>query len=103
MVILCSPGMAFLPIVGVVLALVTVCAGIAQLFSFAVWMSGACPFCEALQTVSVPMEELSWRRVQRRSTNRVFGVDCVVCKNRMIVRVDDRVAIPAPRVVTATR
>lgn len=101
--ILCSPGLAFLPMLGVVLFVATAGAGITLLFSFAVWMSGPCPFCEALQTVSVPMEGLSWRRVKRGSTRRVFGADCVVCKNRMIVRVDDKVAIPAPVAVAAAR
>jgi len=99
--ILCSPGVAFLPVVGPVLALVVAGAGLLALFSFQVLMWGPCPFCESSQTVLVPAAGLTWRQIRAGSTRRVFGADCTVCANRIIVRVDDRVAIPAPRVVAA--
>jgi len=98
--ILASPGIALLvPPVGIFLGLGTLLIGLVLLFKFAVWMSGPCPFCHAVQAVWIPMEGLSWRRIRRRSSGRVFGTDCLVCKNRMILRVDDQLAIPAPRMV----
>ena len=98
--ILASPGIALLvPPIGIFLAPVAFLLGIRLIFQSAVWMSGPCPFCHAVQTVWVPMEGLSWGRVRRRSSGRVFGADCAVCRNRIIMRLDDRVAVPAPRVI----
>jgi len=97
--ILASPGIVFVPMIGVFLAIGAFLVGIGLLFQFAVWMSGPCPCCHAVQTVWVPTEACRWRRVRRRSTGYVSGADCVVCRNRMIIRIDDRIAIPAPSVV----
>ncbi len=97
--ILASPGIALLvPPVGIFLALLALFVGIGLIFRSAVWISDPCPFCHAVQTVWVPMEGLSRRQVRRQSSGRVFGADCIVCRNRMIVRMHDRMAIPAPRV-----
>jgi len=91
--LLCSPGIAFIPVVGPVLALIVFFAGLAGLFSFQVFFSGACPFCEVTQVVPAP-HGVRWGQIRRAATGVVFGADCVVCRNRMIVRIDDRVAIP---------
>ena len=99
LLVLGSPGFATLPVVGIPLALGALVCGLGLLFSFTVAMSGRCPYCEVTQTVGVPTDGLSWRRIKKRRTGRVFGADCVVCRNRMIVRVDDRVALPAPSVI----
>lgn len=102
-ILLCSPGIGFLPVIGPVLALVAAVTGLLTLFSFQVLLSGPCPFCESGQTIVLPMDGISWRRVRERRTRRVVGADCAVCANRMIVRVDDRVALPAPRPVLPVR
>lgn len=99
LLILGAPGFAFFPAVGVFLAFGALLVGLAALFSFQVTVSGACPFCDVVQTVVAPVDGLSWRQIRERRTNRVFGVTCSVCRNRVIVRLDDRVALPAPKAV----
>lgn len=99
LLVLGSPGFATLPVLGIPLALGAFVCGLGLLFSFTVSMCGACPFCHATQTFGVPTEGLTWRRIKKGRTGRVFGADCAVCRNRMIIRIDDRVAIPAPSVV----
>ncbi|MBM4245260.1 MAG: hypothetical protein FJ148_15850 [Deltaproteobacteria bacterium] len=97
--LLCSPGIAFVPVIGLPLALVVALAGLVTLVSFQVLLSGPCPFCASGQTIVVPMDGISWRQVRERRTGRVVGADCTVCGNRMIVQVDRRAAVAAPRVV----
>ena len=99
MLVLGAPGVALLPVVGLFLALGAFFVGLGLFFKFAVWMSGPCPFCDSVQFVWVPADGLSWGQIRRGRSGRVFGADCVVCRNRIILRVDDRVAVPAPMVV----
>lgn len=101
--LLCSPGMVFVPVIGLPLALVVAVAGLVALVSFQVLLSGPCPFCASGQTIVVPMEGISWRQVRARRTGRVVGADCAVCANRMIVQIDRRAAVAAPRVVVPLR
>ena len=89
--------------IGPVLALVLALTGLLSLFSFQVMLSGPCPFCESGQTIVVPMEGISWRQLRERRTGRMVGADCTECASRMIVQIDRRVAIPAPRVVASVR
>lgn len=101
--LLCSPGIVFLPVIGLALAFVVAVTGLLLLVSFQVLLSGPCPFCESTQTIVVPMDGISWRQLRERRTGRVVGADCTVCASRMIVQIDRRMAIPAPRVVASVR
>lgn len=101
--LMCAPGIAFLPVIGPPLALVVALAGLASMVSFQVLLSGACPFCESGQAIVLPMEGIRRRQLRERRTGRVLGADCTVCANRMIVQVDARVAIAAPQVVVMVK
>ncbi len=100
---LATPGIALIPAVGPFLAIGTAVTSVVALFSFEILVKGACPFCGVGQATVLPAGGPSWSRVRARRTGVVFGHTCGVCRNRMIVRLDDRVALPAPRVVAGYR
>lgn len=80
-ILLCSPGIGSLPVIGPMLALVAAVSGLLSLFSFQVLLSGPCPFCESGQTVLLSMDGVRWRQVRERCTRRVVFADCTVCAN----------------------
>lgn len=102
--LLSAVGFACVPMIGPLLAIGVVLLGIGLLFSSFVSISGPCPYCGVRQAAPLPaVDARGWRDLRTGSTTWVVGIDCAICANRMIVRTDDRVAIPVPKVVAACR